>query len=303
MNKVDERIEKRERAQEIATLLSLLDDPDDAILPIVTEKLRLLKPNISTLLAVKRRYGENAILHYRVNRMIADLRKQELTCAFDAWRNERDPELLKGLWLVYRALFPDVAYEVLEHGCMDMAKEVWMELTDNKTVVEKVHLYNHVFYHRIGFRVEDPFLSEFELALLDKALENKQANPVLFGLIYLDVAFRSGLPIRAMAFPGGFLPVCVDENERFLFYINIYNTGEIFGKEHLTTLLSDFGISIPQERFTLCDVFTLVGIYAESLYVIADYIGNKEMEQKMEQVLKLFGNERFLIMEEDDEDE
>ena len=290
------------QGREIASLISLLDDPDDAIMPTVTEKLRLLKPNISMLLAIRSKFGENAILCYRINRMIADIRKHELERALDVWRLEPDPVLLEGLWLIYRALFPDVSYEALDYVCMDMAKDVWMELTDHKTAVEKVHLFNHVFYHRIKFKVEDPFLSDFESACLDKALEQKRANPVLFGLIYLEIAFRCGLPIRAMAFPGGFLPVCVDEHEQFLFYINIYSSGEIFGKEQLAAFLHDFGISIPQERFELCDVFTLTGIYAESLYFLADSIGNKELEQKMEQVLKLFGEERYLIVEEDDDE-
>lgn len=290
------------REQEIATLISLLDDPDDSILPVVTDKLKILRPNVAMLLAIKGQYRENAILHYRLNRMIAELQKHEVEKDLDAWSREDYPILLKGLWLVYRTIFPDVKYEPLEEMCMDMAKEVWVELTDNKTAVEKVHLYNHVFYHRIKFGIEDPFLCTFEAACLDKALARKQANPLLFGLIYLDVAFRCGLPIRAMAFPGGFLPVCVDENEQFLFYINIYNTGEIFGREQFCDFLSDFGISIPQERLVLCSDFTLAGIYAESLYFLADSIGNKELEQKMEQVLKLFGNERFLIMEEDEEE-
>jgi len=293
------RARKSVRAQEIASLVSMLDDLDDSIMPLITEKLRALKPDSSTLLAISSTYQGNTILHNRLSRLISELQKDELERDFDAWQNERDPELLKGLWLVNRALFPHLAYDILEHLCMDMAKDVWVELTDNKTAVEKVHLYNHVFYHRIGFRI-DLSLSELEYALLDVALDKRQANPILFGLIYLDVAFRSGLPIRAMAFSGGFLPVCVDENERFLFYINIYNNGEIFGKEQLAAFLSDYGLSIPYEHFTLCNVFTLVGIYAESLYLIAGNMGNIEMEQKMESFLKLFGDQRFLITEEDE---
>ena len=235
-------------------------------------------------------------------KIISEIRTNDVFSELETWRYERDPELLKGLWLVYRALFPDVNYEVLVDSCMDMAKEVWVELSDNKTDVEKVHLYNHVFYHRLQFKVADPFLTQPEMAFLDRALEQRQANPVLFGLLYLDVAFRAGIPIRAVVFPGGFMPVCVDENERILFYINIFNTGEIFGVEQLIKLLKDFGISIPKERFVLGDAFTLAGIYAESLYFIGGSEGKNEMEQKMEQILKLFGEERFLLIEEDDDE-
>jgi len=294
-----DHLTKRER--EITALISLLDDPDDTVIPIVRERLKSLKPDISTLQAIKSKSCGNDLFMYRLDRVIAELRMSSITNELEAWHSERDPELLKGLWLVYRTLFPNADYEEMEEVCMNMVKDVWMELTDNKTAVEKVHLYNHIFFHRIGFSVEDPFLSESLPAFLDKALERKQANPVLFGLLYLDVAFRAGLPIRAMLFPGGFFPVCVDENDRILFYINVFNFGEIFGIDQLITFLKDFGISIPRERFVFCNTFALAGIYAESLYFVAGNVGDKEMEQKMEQLLKLFGDERVLLIEEDEE--
>ena len=288
---------EREREQEITALISLLDDPDSNVTPIVRERLKTLRPNICSLLAVREDCVHNALMTQRLDKVITDQILNELS----AWQQEDDPELLKGLWLVYRMVRPHLEYKEMEEGCMDMVKDVWVELSDDKTSVEKVHLYNHVFYHRIGFKVEDPFLSESLPAFLDRALEKKQANPVLFGLLYLDVAYKAGLPIRAMVFPGGFLPVCVDENERVLFYINIYNAGEIFGHEQLAAFLNDFGLSIPKERFFLGDTVTLVATYVESLYFIAAHVGDREMEQKMEQALTLFGDERILIMEEDDE--
>jgi|GEM_PF-269665 len=291
------------RRGEMAALISLLDDPDDSVVPVVRERLKSLKPNIFTLQAIRDRSVDNALLVFRLDRMIAEIGMSDISKELDAWHNERDPELLKGLWLVYRALAPEVEYAEMADRCMDMVKDVWMELSDTKTVVEKIHLYNHIFYHRIGFHVEDPFLTESIPAFLDKALEHKKANPVLLGLLYLDVANRAGLPIRAMIFPGGFMPVCVDENEHVLFYINIFNTGEIFGKEQLISFLQDFGISISGDRFVFGAPFSLAGIYAESLYYIAGNMEDKEMEEKMEQVLTLFGEERILLIEEDDDDD
>jgi len=298
--KGNEHVETKER--EIATLVSLLDDSDDAVLPVVTERIKNLKPNIATLLALSNVYGNNGVMTRRLGRIISEIRTNDVFRELEAWRCERDPELLKGLWLVYRMINPEVTYQEVEEVCMDMAKEVWIEITDNKTAVEKVHLYNHIFYHRIGYKIEDPFMCELPPARLDKALSQKRANPVLFGLLYLDIAFKCGLPIKAVVFPGGFMPVCVDESERILFYINIFNNGEIFQIEQLIHSLKDFGISICKERFVFGKTVTLAGIYAESLYFIVESVGNKEMEQKMEQLLTLFGDEPVLFVEEDDDE-
>ena len=294
-------IENGKREREIAALVSLLDDSDDAILPVVTERLKSLKPNISALLTLRKTYSDNDVMSYRIGKIINEIRSSNLLWEIELWQQERDPELLKGLWLVYRALFPQAQYRTMADICMEMAKEVWVEITDNQTALEKVHLYNHIFLHRFGFKVDDPLLFEFEGAFLENALVKRNANPVLFGLIYLDVAYRVGLPIRAVVFPGGFMPVCVDENETILFYINIFNTGEIFKVEQLISLLREFGIIIHRDHFFIGNAILLSSIYAESLYYISGNKGNSEIEQKMEQIIKLLGDKRFLLIEEDDE--
>ena len=290
-----------ENYKDLATLVSLLDDPDHTVAPVILERLvRMGSPVIGILKSYSRHCRNNPMLLRRLEGVIADIQLNQSSEFLLAWRSGRDPDLIQGLCLVFGLIYPNLRTDSIAQSLFEMANEVWIELSDAQTAVEQLHLFNHIFYHRLGFRAEDPFLSELKPALLDYAVANRKANPVLFGLIYLAFAFRSGLPVRAVVFPGGFMPVCVDDQDRILFYINIYKSGELFNAEQLHTFLSDLGFVIPHKDFMLCDAVTLVGIYAESLYFVAGNTDNKEMERILEETLSFFGDKRILIMEEDE---
>jgi hypothetical protein len=282
-------------------LISLLDDPDDSVTRVVRERIANMGFPIAGILQNVMRRSENQVLTRRLKRLIADI---ELDHVFDelcAWREGRDPDLLKGISLILQVVSPSASFDRIFEIVLDISKEVWLELSDQKTMMERIHLFNHIFYHRIRFKAVDPFLKELDKALLDRALETKQANPVLLGLLYMAVADQAGIPVCAMAFPGGFLPACIDENGRILFYINVCQSGEAFALEQLFSLLKEWGFYVTEKQFTPCDAVSLAGIYAESLYFIADNIGDKEMERRLEQTLKFFGDKRILLIEEDDE--
>ncbi|MCL1973285.1 MAG: hypothetical protein FWG54_00535 [Bacteroidetes bacterium] len=287
--------------QDLAALVSLLDDSDHEVIPVVRDRLvGMGPPVIGILKSYRQRCSHNPQLAQRLERVIADIQVNRASEALMEWCSEEDPELIRGICLLFELISPETPTSSIIQSLNEMANEVWMELRDSQTVVEQVNLFNHIFYHRFGFRAEDPFLSELKTALPDYALTNRRANPILFGLIYLAFAFRSGVAIRAVAFPGGFLPVFVDGLDRILFYINIFESGALLSEEQLRRFLADFGFVIPQKDFVPCGVVTLVGIYAESLYFIAGNRGDKEMEQALEEALACFGDKRYLIMEEDE---
>ena len=287
--------------KDVATLVSLLDDLDHDVAPVVRDRLiGMGPPVIGVLKSYRQQCRHNPQLLHRLDGVIAGIQANRTVEALIEWRSGKDPDLIQGMCLLFELICPEAHTAPVARALFEMANEVWMELSDAQTSVEQVQLFNHIFYHRLGFRAEDPFLSELKPALPDYAVDNRRANPILFGLIYLAFAFRSGVEIRAVAFPGGFMPVFVDDQDRILFYINIFNFGELLSKEQLHTFLSDLGFVIPQKDFVLCDTVALVGIYAESLCIIAGNMEKKEMEQVLEELLACFGDKRYLIVEEDE---
>ena len=286
---------------EIPHLLALLDDPDDQVALIVHDRLTTMGPPVAGLLRSLSIDAKNRTLTRRLESVLSDIESDQTMHALYAWRNNPDPDLMQGLCLITQLISPITLVDTLFDSLLDISKEVWIELSDQKTVMELVNLLNHILYHRLGFRAEDPFLTDFDKALLHNTVETKIANPVLFGLLYIAVAEHASIPVSAVAFPGGFLPACLNNEGRLLFYINVCQNGEAFGHEQLRTYLHNFGLSISNDRFEPCHAPTLLSIYAESLSYIADSLGDKELEYKMEKVIELLGNKRYLLIEEDDD--
>jgi len=286
---------------EISHLVALLDDPDDEVASVVRERILSMGLPVAGLLRSLFHSSENKTVTCRIESLITDIESDQAFEALIAWRQEKDPDLLKGLCLINRLIRPMVSIEHIFDVIHNVSRDVWMELSDQKTVMEQIHLLNHVFYKRVGFKAEDPFLEELDKALLDKTTETKRANPIVMGLLYTIIAGQAGIPVTAVAFPGGFLPAYLNLEGQVQFYINVCQHGEIFGHQQLITSLRNFGLSIPDNQFAPCDATTLSSIYAESLSFMADNKGDKEMELKTEKVIELLGSKRFLMVEEEDD--
>ena len=287
---------------ELTHLIALLDDPDDAVSHVVRERLMNLGLPVTGMLRRAMHRSDNRTLTQKLGHLITNIELNEVYKELDMWCKEPDPDLLKGMCLIYRVASPDATCEHIVDTVFDIAQEVWAELSDQKTAIERIHLFNHIFYHRVGFTAVDPFLMQFDKALLNRAIETKQANPVLIGLLYIVTAGYAGIPMRAVAFPGGFLPAGLDQEGRLLFYINICQSGELFGHEQLVTLLTNFGFPASEDVITPCHTVALAGAYAESLYYLAESVGDNDLAYRMEHTLTFFGEKRILFMEEDDDD-
>jgi len=281
-------------------LLALLDDPDDAVRPVVREQLLNMGIPIVGKLRRVQQGTENAFLADRITQIIDEIVLKNTLEGLSGWERELDPELLKGLCLISHCIDPDCDYPSLWNQTLSVAQDVCVELNDAKTAVEKVQIFHHIFCHRARFEVVDPFMQQIEAGLMQAALTTRKCNPVVFGLYYMVVALQVGLPVKAVAFPGGFLPAYVDENGQILFYINVYKSGTLLDLSQLQQFFSEFGFSFAPEAFKLVNVCALVGIYAESLYFLFGNREDKGRERKMEQLLKFFGDTRYLLIEEDD---
>ena len=281
-------------------LLALLDDPDEAVRPVVREQLLNMGIPIVGKLRRAQQGTENAYLAGRITQIINEIVLKNTLEDLSDWEKEPDPELLKGLCLISHCIEQSCDYPSLWDQTFSVAQDVCVELSDAKTAVEKIQIFHHIFCHRAQFEVVDPFMQQIEAGLMQAAFATRKCNPVVFGLYYMTLALQAGLPVRAVAFPGGFLPAYLDENENVLFYINVYKSGVLLNITQLQQFFTEFGFSFATESFKLVNACALVGIYTESLYFLFGNREEKGHEKMMEQLLDFFGNTRYLLIGEDD---
>ena len=287
--------------QEIADLVSLFDDSDTVVTGKVNERLISLGTEvIPTLLTLASRESDktarNAILE-RTSSINTELR---LSALEDFASRPKGPlSLFEGSLIVCSMLNPKVTRESYEDDFFRCSAEYLSEASDQRTGVENIRIFNHIFYHRLRFTLCDVELRDPAYSLISDVLKSRKGNPFALSLIYFMIAQESGLPLQALCFPGGFVPVYV-ENGKELFYINVYHGGEIFLKDHLDEFISRTGINIDKNTFRRRDESAMLSIYLESLLYI---YSNRHYEKKcsaIDRALNILGSERFLAIDEED---
>jgi len=291
--------------KEILDIIPLLDDPDQYIQDALFRHLRNMgRPALEQLERVFRESGEVKVPG--VKKMLAALREDLKFEALEKWIGQPADDLLGGLGLIQDILTCDADRQDLQDVLMNCVNEVCVEIRDDQTVMEKVKLLNHVFFHRLCFKTTDPMFSMPENTFIHRALDQREGSPIAVGIIYLLLAYHAGVQIRGRIFKGGFLPAVTDAAGQVLFYVNVYKNGLLFPHSELESFLAGLNLQIPAESFREARPEDLAQIYAETLYfsyTIRDDNQGNEMTNKLEKVLKLFGKESSLLIEIDEEDD
>ncbi len=293
------------RNTEILDIVPLLDDPDQYVRDALFRQLKNMgRPAIEELEEICRE--ENEDKYPGIGDMLSALREELKFEALQDWISNTKDDLMTGLCLIQDLLSNDVDQDVLHNILMDHVNEIAVEMNDDQTFMEKVKLYNYVFFNRLHYKAVDPMFSDPGNTFFHKALKNKKGSPVIIGIIYLLIAYHAGISVRGRVFKGGFLPAVTDPSGNVLFYVNVYKNGLLFPHTELRSFLSDMNLQIPAESFREARSEDLAQIYAETLYYsysAAVENTDNRIVSKLEKIIEMFGKDYSLLIEIDEDDE
>ena len=292
--------------QDIQSIITLLEDPDEEVQ--------------SSLFGWFHARGEEAVFPLEsigkntrerdsggIARMIELLRARFNYDALQKWVENPHDNLLRGLYLIQKVISPDADYDRMDTQLTDMVSSVCVELSDDQTDMERVKVFNHLFFHRLGFKAVDPMFEQPQKTFIHLALSAREGSPIALGIIYLLVAFHSGVPIRGRVFKGGFLPAVIDRSGEVIFYVNVYRNGQLFDHTQLSSFVKDMNANIPEDSFREATVTDLAKVYAETLdysFTVKDGEASRKAAVDVRNVLGLFGSPDLLTIEiDEDEDE
>ena len=122
---------------------------------------------------------------------------------------------------------------------------------------------------------------------MDRVLLSRSGNPIAVSLSYFLLANAVGLPIYPLSFPGGFVPVYLDEHGKILFYLNIFKQGTIFLENTLKHFFEDMGMPYNPELLKIEQERALLKIYAEFLSFIYKKNGEEHIMNRIDRVIAL----------------
>ncbi len=283
----------------LKALISLLDDPDDQIFELVERELLKESHRIIPALEEKWESSFDEISQERIENLIQDLQFKKTSTLLHSWVTSSDMDLLEGFLIVDRFQYPDVNEKGVRLKIDKIKNDIWLELNDSLTLLEKTTVLNHFVFNTHGFAINHNNIQSPQNCYLNQMLDTKKGNPVSLSMFYALLARQLGLPAWFVDFPKNPLVAIVDselaqkvhgKNSRsdVLFYINPSNKGSIASRKEIKYHLKKNSYS-PEEKYSEPQSnHVFVKRLLESLHDAFHAVGFTEKEDRVVELLRLF---------------
>lgn len=234
-------------------MFHLLDDPDQEVFDTVASKILLygkdIIPNLENL-------WENTVdesIQERIELLIHRVHYQDLQAALRAWSLSELQDLMQGAILVARYQFPDLVPSQVLNEIERIKRNIWLELNNYLTPLEKINVLNSMIYNYFGLKGEEVSYQRKNQFFINQVIESKKGNPLTNGIIYQSLCAMLDLPVYAVNIPRQFILAYFDtfidfdepvepNDQRILFFIDPIQ-GQIYTQQDVDTYLKR--VSVP----------------------------------------------------------
>lgn len=248
----------------------MLDDPDRSVQDCVEERLYEIGEDVikpleqsweSSLPGPNQERIENIIRHIQYNAIRSEIQQ---------WVDSRGDNLLYGAYLMAKVQYPDLDYESLNMQVEALRSQIWLELNDHLTALEKVKVINYFLYTIHKYSKSNRGMHVPQLFFINHVLDTHKGSPVILGIIYAEIAARLGLSIRGVNMPRNFVlcyhdPGYLDDPDGIMFYINPFSNGDVLGRNELEYFLNEQNIEIQTHYMSPCTNIDIIIRLAENL--------------------------------------
>ena len=282
--------------EEIQALLQLLDDPNDEVNQTVTTRILEQGPTILPDLEAAWEGSMDPMHQERIINLIQEIQTQYNHTQLQNWVRNEQQDLLKGVFLVTRYQYPELEMKELEISLDRIIKDVWLELNNNLTALEKVRILNHIIFDVHGFTKNTKDFYSPQNSFINQVLETGKGNPISLAVVYIVIAQRLNLPIFGVNLPKNFIlayrDLLVAGNsfdevaEDILFYINPYNRGAVLGRREIEYFLKQQKIEPQESHFKPCSNLEIIVRILHNLINAYHKSGYREKAELYESVLR-----------------
>ncbi|MFT5640987.1 MAG: regulator of sirC expression with transglutaminase-like and TPR domain [Cyclobacteriaceae bacterium] len=272
------------KEREIKALVSLLEDDDQEVVNHVEKRLMEIGTGVIPLLEQEWEIHFNPTIQTRIEDLIHTLQFELLQERLIDWRDQRQNDLLEGLWLVATYQYPDLTIEELRQEIHQVYTEVWRELKDDLAPFDQVRIINAVIFNKLKFRANTKNFHSPANSMVNAVLESKKGNPISLCSIYLLISQKLDLPVFGVNLPNLF--ILMYKNEGVDFYINGFNKGLIFSKDDIDNYLVHLNIPRQEIFYKPCSHLDIILRSLRNLIVAFEKLGDYHRSDEIKMVLK-----------------
>lgn len=276
--------------RELEALINLLEDSDNVVYDTVVNRLIELGEEVVPPLEKRWEITLQPELQERIENVIKQIQFSALKRKMDRWRRTGGNNLLYGAYLVAKFQYPDLEFESLNLKIEKIKRDIWLELNNDLTALEKVKVINYFMYNIHKFDKSLKKAHTPQLYLINHVIDTFRGSPVLLGLIYVELARRLNLPIYGVNLPRNFV-LCYHDQEYeedpngILFYINPSDKGTALGIKELKYFLTQLKIEERDFYFRPCTNVDIIERLIVNLQYAYDRSGHPDKALNLRKLL------------------
>jgi len=247
----------------IQALIQLLDDPDTQVFQSVNQNLLSQGSEIIPILEKAWETSSDEFLQNRIENLIQEIHIETVIKELILWKSAGAKNLITGAYLIAKLQYPELQIEHIQEELDIIIKNVWLELNQNLTALEKIRVLNHIFYDVLSFSGNQAKFYSPQNNFINSVLESKKGNPISLGIIYSIVAQKLDLPVYGVNLPKNFILAYMDVDplipnpghkveSRVLFYINPFRNGIVLNRTEIEKFISSLNLTTEPAFFSPC---------------------------------------------------
>ena len=284
--------------KEVIALITLLDDPDDGIYSEVKNRFIILGPPAIPHLETAWENSFDALMQKRIEGIIHTIQFKALQNALKHWADNEQDDLFKGCCIISRYQYPDLDETKLKKQLQQIKQDVWLELHDDLTAIEKVKIINHILFevHQFGGNISNYHAPQN--SFINVVLETKKGNPVMLSVVYALICKELGIPVYGVNLPQHFVLAYINDfanlidpsdktlSDNILFYVNPFSKGLIFNHQDVDAFIKQLNIEPETKYYLPCSNLDIIKRIINNLISSFDKMGYAEKVKELKELEK-----------------
>jgi len=282
--------------KEVIALITLLDDPDEAIYTQVKERFMILGPPAIPHLETAWENSFDAMMQKRIEGIIREINFKALQKALKHWAEHEQEDLFKGVCMIARYQYPDLDEIKLKKQIAQLKQDVWLEIHDDLTALEKVKIINHILFEVHQFSGNITNYHAPQNSFLNNVLESKKGNPLMLSVVYMLICKELNIPVYGINLPQHFVLAYINDHanlidvnnktlsNNILFYINAFSKGLMFNQKDIDQFLKQLNLEPEAKYYLPCSNIEIIKRCINNLIFSYEKLGYLE---KVEELKKL----------------
>ena len=288
--------------KELQAMINLLEDPNQDVFRMVYNSLLSSGPEIIPELEKAWENSQDELSQDRLEDIIQKIHMNVVEKEVISWIKSDNAEILRGAYLIARLQYPDLSFSDINEPVEKIKNDVWLELNDNLTALEKVKILNHIIFNVYKYSRNSANPVNPQNSFLNQVIETKKGNSYSISIIYLAVAQKLKLPVLGVDLPKNMILAYMDlagspvvpghKDSNVLFYINPFNKGAVLGKREIEYFLRQYQIEPSESFFKPCSNRVIIERMVGALIDSYRSLGYQDKIRQMDRILTIFQSKR-----------